>query len=250
MSLPDWLSRDRVAVLVALLAPLAVSAVLVPFRDSFANTDAALLLVLVVVAVAANGYRLAGILAAVSAGVWFDFFLTQPYERFTISNRADIETFVLLLVVGVGVTELAVWGRRQQALASRDAGYLAGIQAAAEVGATGGSSFALVEQVSAELIRTLALQKCHFEYGVAGLGEPARLRRDGQVVWKREIWDVDRNGLPAETAIELLVESGGRLCGRYMLTATPQVPVSLAQRRAAVMLADQVGAALGVSAPP
>jgi hypothetical protein len=246
MSLPDWLSRDRVAVLVALLA---VSAVLVPFRDSFANTDAALLLVLVVVAVAANGYRLAGILAAVSAGVWFDFFLTQPYERFTISNRADIETFVLLLVVGVGVTELAVWGRRQQALASRDAGYLAGIQAAAEVGATGGSSFALVEQVSAELIRTLGLQKCHFEYGVAGLGEPARLRRDGQVVWKREIWDVDRNGLPAETAIELLVESGGRLCGRYMLTATPQVPVSLAQRRAAVMLADQVGAALGVSAP-
>jgi hypothetical protein len=36
-------------VLIALLAPLAVSAVLVPFRGSFANTDAALLLVLVVV---------------------------------------------------------------------------------------------------------------------------------------------------------------------------------------------------------
>jgi hypothetical protein len=250
MTLPAWLTRDRAAVLIALLAPLAVPAVLVPFRDSFANTDAALLLVLVVVAVAANGYRLAGILAAVSAGVWFDFFLTEPYERFTINNRADVETFVLLLVVGVGVTELAVWGRRQQALASRDAGYLAGIQAAAEVGATGGSSFALVEQVSAELIRTLGLRKCRFEYGVAGLGAPARLQRDGQVIWKHALWDVEHKGLPVESDVELLVESGGRLCGRYMLTATPHLQVSLAQRRAAVMLADQVGAALGVSAAP
>jgi hypothetical protein len=57
-------------------------------------------------------------------------------------------------------------------------------------------------------------------------------------------------GLPVESDVELLVESGGRLCGRYMLTATPQVQVSLAQRRAAVMLADRVGAALGVSTRP
>jgi K+-sensing histidine kinase KdpD len=42
--------------------------------------------------------------------VWFDFFLTQPYERFTITRRTDIETTVLLLVIGVAVTEIAVWG--------------------------------------------------------------------------------------------------------------------------------------------
>jgi K+-sensing histidine kinase KdpD len=50
----------------------------VPFRASFPNTDAALALLLVVVAVAANGYRLAGYLAALAAAVWFDFFLTRP----------------------------------------------------------------------------------------------------------------------------------------------------------------------------
>jgi K+-sensing histidine kinase KdpD len=72
--------RDRVAVLAGLAAPLALAAVLVPFRGSFPNTDAALALILVVVAVAANGYRLAGILAAISAAVWFDFFLTRPYD--------------------------------------------------------------------------------------------------------------------------------------------------------------------------
>jgi K+-sensing histidine kinase KdpD len=39
----------------------------------------------------------------VSVAVWFDFFLTQPYERFTITRRTDIETTVLLLVIGVAV---------------------------------------------------------------------------------------------------------------------------------------------------
>ena len=78
-----YVNRDRLAVLAALAVPLALAAILIPFRTSFPNTDAALALILVVVAVAANGDRLAGVLAAVSAAVWFDFFLTQPYERFS-----------------------------------------------------------------------------------------------------------------------------------------------------------------------
>ena len=54
------LSRDRLAILAGLAAPLALAAVLIPFRASIPNTDAALALLLVVVAVAANGYRLQG----------------------------------------------------------------------------------------------------------------------------------------------------------------------------------------------
>ena len=77
-SMPDYLTRDRLAVLAALAAPAALAAILVPFRTSFPNTDAALAMLVVVVAVAASGYRLAGYLAAVSAAAWFDFFLTQP----------------------------------------------------------------------------------------------------------------------------------------------------------------------------
>jgi len=80
---------------------------------------------------------------------------------------------------------------------------------------------------------------------VAGLGNPPRLRRDGQVVWNRSVWDVERQGLPIDSDIELLVESGGHLRGRFMLTAAPEAHVSLAQRLVAVTLADQVGAALG-----
>jgi hypothetical protein len=47
-------------------------------------------------------------LAALSAAVWFGYVLTRPYERFIITRRADIEATVLLLVIGMAVTELAV----------------------------------------------------------------------------------------------------------------------------------------------
>ena len=181
--------RDLLAVVAGVAAPLALMAVLVPFRTSFPNTDAALALMLVVVAVAASGYRLAGILAAVSAAAWFDFFLTRPYERFTITRTADLETTVLILVIGVAVTELAVWGRRQHLAASRRAGYLEGINAAAEAVAAGGSPVALVDQVAGQLTRLLSLRSCRFEYGVAGLGQPARLQHDGQLMAGGQVWE-------------------------------------------------------------
>jgi K+-sensing histidine kinase KdpD len=244
-----FLVRDRLAVLAGLAAPLALAAILVPFRTSFPNTDAALALILVVVAVAANGDRLAGILAAVSAAVWFDFFLTKPYERFTITSRTDVETTVLLLVIGLAVTELAVWGRRQHATASRRAGYLDGINSAAQAVAEGGSPTALIEQITAQLTQLLSLRSCRFQYGVAGIGQPARLQHDGSVTVRNRAWDVDAEGFPGEADVELLVESGGLFQGRFLMTPAPGARPTLEQRLLAVAFADQVGAALATSRP-
>jgi len=241
--------RDSVAVLAGLAAPLALAAILVPFRGSFPNTDAALALILVVVAVAANGYRPAGYLAAVSAAVWFDFFLTRPYERFTITRRADIETTILLLVIGVAVTEIAVWGRRQHTAASRRAGYLDGIHAAAQAVASGGSPSALIDQVAGQLTRVLSLKSCRFQYGAAGLGQPARMAHDGSVTVAHRGWDLDTEGLPQGTDTELLVESGGVFQGRFLMTPSPGARPTLEQRLLAIALADQVGAALAASHP-
>jgi len=238
------MSRDSASVIAALAVPPALAGILVPFRASFPNTDAALALLLVVVAVAANGYRLAGIVAAISAAAWFDFFLTQPYERFAITRRTDIETTVLLLVIGVAVTEIAVFARRQYAAASRRAGYLEGINAAAGTAATGTSPAALIERVSAQLIELLSLRSCRFQDGVAGIGRPARLERDGRVTVAQQTRDVDHDGLPAGTDIELLVETGGRLQGRFLMTPGPGARPTPEQRLLAVAFADQVGAAL------
>jgi K+-sensing histidine kinase KdpD len=110
VNVPASLTSNRLLIPIALIVPFVVSAILAIFRADFAGTNAALLLVVVVVAVAAAGQRLAGVLCALSAGVWFDFFLTEPYNQFTINDRADVETTVLLLLVGVAVTELCAWG--------------------------------------------------------------------------------------------------------------------------------------------
>jgi K+-sensing histidine kinase KdpD len=230
----------------AVAAPLLLTLVLVPFRTRLPNTDAALVLILVVVAVAAIGYRLAGAVAALSAAVWFDFFLTRPYERFTITRAADIETTVLILVIGMAVTEIAVWGRRQHVAASRRAGYLEGINAAAEAVAVGGSPPALIDQVCVQLTRLLSLRSCRFEYGVAGLGRPARLQHDGQLV-AAGAGAVERDGLPADT--ELLVVNHGILQGRFLMSPEPGSSPTLEQRLVAVAFADQVGAALANSRP-
>jgi K+-sensing histidine kinase KdpD len=230
--------------LAAAVAPFLVAVAVVPFRDDVANTNVALVMVLVIVASAAMGSRAAGPVAAASAALWFDFFLTRPYQQLTITDQADVETTVLLLAVGLGVSELAAWGRRQQALASRETGYLNGIQAAAEAVASGRSSSELIDEVSRQLVHVLGLRSCRFEYGVAGLGRPPRLREDGRVEREHRLWDVERDGLPADGEIELLVESKGELQGRFMLTAGPDAHPSRAQRLVAVTLASQVGAAL------
>jgi hypothetical protein len=243
------LSSDQLAIAVGLAAPLALAAILVPFRTNFANTDVALAMILLVVAVAAAGNRMAGYVAAVSAAAWFDFFLTRPYETFAINRATDIETTILLLVIGVAVTEIAVWGRRQHAAASRRAGYLEGINDAARAVATGDSPGTLIDQIAGSLAQLLSLRSCQFQYGVAGIGRPARLEHDGEVVLNGQPFDLGSADLPAGTSLELLVESGGRLQGRFLMQPAPGVRPTREQLLVAAALADQAGAALAASYP-
>jgi Domain of unknown function (DUF4118) len=226
-----------------LVAPVVACLILVPFRNSVPNTSAALFLVLVVVGVASAGDRLAGILGAVSAGLAFDFFLTQPYQRFTIASATDVQTTLLLLGVGVAVTEIAYRGRRQQAMASARLGYLEGVEASAKIAAEGSSSpSALIDRVGHEIGQVMGSAECRFDYGM-GLGFP-RLESDGRVRWRNQVWDVDTIGLPVDKDTELIVESGGAFMGRFLLKAHQRTRPSQAERMVAAALAAQVGGAL------
>src|SRR5215471_11508786 len=98
---------SRVALIAAVVLPVGVAAALVPFRVHLDHAVIALALVAAVVAVAATGGRIPGLLAAVSAAGSFDFFHTRPYNSFSITQRADVESAILLLVVGLMVGELS-----------------------------------------------------------------------------------------------------------------------------------------------
>jgi len=242
-----YLTRDRAAIAAALIAPLAAAAILLPFRASWPNTNVALLLVVVVVAVAAMGNRIAGAVAAIGAAVWFDFFFTLPYERFTIRSSADVTTFVLLLVVGVAVSQLAAYARRLKVVAITDAGYLAQIHETASLSQTAKSPEDVVDHVREQLIGVLDLQECRFEYGVL-LGHPPRLEPDGTVMAGHGRWDVETVGLPGGE-IELRVFGNGQYYGRFMMRPKPGSRPSLQARLVAVTLAEQTGRALAAGAP-
>jgi hypothetical protein len=243
VSAPRW---ERAVTGAAVLAPLAASAALVPFRRSFPNTDDALVLVVVTVAVAAYGQRLAGWLAAASGAIWFDFFLTAPYEHFTIDRRADIETTMLLLIVGAAVTELAVRGRQHRLRAETEARYLAAIGSTSVPAATGGSVPEITREAAARLNELLGLRSSHFESSSFG-GLP-RLERDGRVRARDSYLDVDVSGWPS-TSVELLVQANGRAYGRFVLDPTPGVSISVEARQVASILAGQVAAAISEHAP-
>lgn len=236
------LGRDRAALLAGLLAPLAVAAGMTPWRTTIPNTDAALILVVVVVAIAANGHRAAGVLAAASTAAWFDFFLTVPYDRFTITRRTDLETTVLLLAVGVAVTEIAVRARRHHARSDTEAAYVGAVHTTAELIASGRPAPEVTEHVISCVQAVLGLRSCRYQDHTF-LGHPPRLEADGHLTWNGARWAIDRHGLPSGE-IELLVRQDGRGIGRLMLTAEPGTAPSLQARRVAVTLADQLGASL------
>ncbi|MDT0469376.1 DUF4118 domain-containing protein [Streptomyces gibsoniae] len=243
-----WPVRDRLVLAAGLAAPFLVALALVPLRGRLSHTDAALVLVVVVVAVAALGNRVAGVLAALSAAAWFDFFLTRPYETFAITTSTDIGTAVLLTAVGLIVSQLAARARRLEVMTVTDAGHLARIHATAGLVQSVRSADTVVDHVRGELTQLLGLRACRFEYGTL-LGQPPRLRPDGTLVVGRRRWDADAVRRP-EGEIELRAYGNGHYLGRFMLTPGPGPVPPLQARLVAVTLADQTGAALDTAGPP
>jgi Domain of unknown function (DUF4118) len=237
-----WLASGWAKALIAVVAPLVAALILIPFRDHLANAAAALVLVAVVVAVASLGSRLAGYLAAVSATIWFDFFLTQPYERLAITHRHDIETAVGLLVVGIAVTEIAVRSRQHREEATVAIDYVTKIYDVSALAAGSSNPGQVVEKVRSELVALLNLRDCRFEE-VPPAGRGPQLDASGEVVNAGLRWPVDDVGLPGP-ALEVAVRHGGRSYGRFVMTPTPGDPVDHQSLRVAVLLCNEIGSVM------
>jgi K+-sensing histidine kinase KdpD len=243
MDIDQLISQRRPWVIGAAAAvPLALCAAIGTAPDSVPDASAAVALVVVIVAASATGIRAAGVCAAVSSAVWFDFFLTQPYRSLAIDSAEDVEVALLLLVVGFAVTELALWGQRQRADLGRQRGYLDGVMATAESVAQDAGASTVTGAVADRIREVLDLDRCEF---VASGTVPAGplLERDGTVTRGGTSLDIDRGGLPIDSVIVLPVRNGTAARGYFQLTAASHVArPTRDQRRVAVLLADQVAA--------
>jgi K+-sensing histidine kinase KdpD len=234
--------RGSITLVAAALLPLGLAGVLVPFRATFVDPASALLFVAVILAIAVVGNRAAGIVASISSTLWFDLFLTRPYERLAISHRPEIETAVSLFAVGVVVTELAARNRRHRTAATAEADYVGLLYRFSELVASGAPAEDILDRTEHELIDLLELRACRYERGTASRLRPS-LEHDAQVFLGANLWAVEDMGLPGPE-IELLVNGRGDVLGRFVLTPTPGRPIAFQRRVVAVALADQVGAAL------
>jgi hypothetical protein len=225
----------------AVTAPLAVAAALIPFRTSFTNAGAALILVAVIVAVSVGGNRFTGFVGSVFAALWFDYFLTRPYEQLTISHRPDIETTICLLVVGLTVSELAARSRHHLRASSEESRYVAMVRELTDVAQTA-TGDALIARAEPMLIELLRVRDCRFD--VRPSDPPlARIVASGDVVHVGLQWPVDEMGIPGPEA-EIVTRWRGRTLGRFVVTPTPGEPVAQERRAVAALLATVVAAGL------
>ncbi|WP_369371333.1 DUF4118 domain-containing protein [Promicromonospora sp. Populi] len=233
-----WRPSVRVA---AVLAPLLACAILSTVRDAVTAATSVLVLVVLVVAAAATGDRLAALLAAFSAGAWFDFFLTEPYLTFTIDDADDIEATVLLVVISLVVTEIALWGYRQQRRAARHSGYLAGVLGAASAAADGLPREQVLDLVARQITDALGADDCRYVVGPVRDARNAILDQDGVLNRNGRAVDVDRVGLPTDEYVAVLVRRGPEVIGHFVVNATSGTAFpTREQRLIAVLLADQV----------
>ncbi len=238
---------------VAVLAPIAVAALLVPLRDELVSTNLALILVLTVVVAAVVGGRGPGVVAAVVATIAYDFFLTRPYLSFTIDSADDIETTFILLVIGLVVGQLAVVARRRRSAAERGSEEVARLHQVANLVAGGAPIDEIVERVTAELTQMLDLRECVFQeppYPDAAFGiELPQVERNGAISGVTTHRYVGGGFAIPEAGAVLPVQGRGRQVGRFMLEPGDPHGSTVEELVVAVALADQLGAAIAAGAP-
>jgi hypothetical protein len=241
-------AQRAIGLALAALGSIGIAIALVPLRDSIDNANLGLILVLVVVVSAIVGGWAAGALAAVTATLAFDFFLTRPYLSMRIDSADDIETVVILLGVGLLVGEVAARGRRARELEERTARAIARVHHVARVVSSGAPLGETITVARHELVALLCLQDCFvefppFRWSMPALGPGGTIEGEDEHQWAPGGFVLSPDG------IEAPVVANGRQVARFVLIGRPAHPVTFEERIVAVAIAAQVGGAIGMADP-
>lgn len=229
-----------VLAVVGIALPIAVAAALIPLRDTIAGSNATLILVLPVVAVAIVADRVAATGAAVAAALAYDVFLTEPYYSITIDAADDAEAALVLGIIGIVVGTFVAREVEARSRSSRRGHEVATLAAASQALASGDPQ-RLVDTCTRELKDLLQLQSCEWAEGFRGTIGHVMARNGVISGWQGP-------GMPSGY-VEISVAHRGTEFGRLILRAHDPVPISVEERRTAVAVADILAAGLAMSAP-
>jgi K+-sensing histidine kinase KdpD len=240
MALSDWLTRHRPVVWVAAVffGP-AVAALLTSARPQLHENHVTLVLVLAVALVSATGLRPAGLVAAITTALAYDYFWTEPYYSFRIFDTQDILTVLLLVLVGGAIEQLSWWAGGQHAVAARRLHYLNALRHAAEP-TPPETQAATLEAILDTMITVLDADSCDL---VVDDRLPATvLHGDGSVTRTGQIIDVDTDGLPTDDIIAIPVPRPHDRSAYFAVTAATHVARPRAEQRQVAALLAHVAA--------
>ena len=156
-----------------------------------------------------------GAVAAFFAALSFDLFFTRPYYSLRIDRAEEIETAVLMLIVGVAIGEIVTRSKRDRFAAHVSRSNLERVSRITELAAGGEPPGRLIRVARRELLDLLDLNDCEFErppffdalprLSHSGLTIPPTLGADAKTATDRS------------TRIELPIWAEGLEIGRFVL---------------------------------
>ena len=175
-----------------------------------------------------------------AVALFYDLLFTVPYGSFKIERGDDIDTTVLMAIIGLIAGELVERARRSEAAAIARRRDLERIHRRAELAAGGERPGRLIEQSAEELTELLDLKVCRYIPKPPPEALPV-FTHDAIRVPS----DVDPDAPRA--AVALPVRAHGQDLGHFLLvfpTESFGLGVAVDTKHAAVALADQLGLAL------
>jgi len=183
--------------------------------------------------------RAAVVGATVSAALAFTYFDTQPYDKFTIVKQSDIATAVSLVIVGLLTGEVALRMARARRNAESVTALLGRVRDSAALLAQGEELAVFIDEVAGELVAMIGAETCEFS------AEPLSA---GMSV-------VDRSGNlhplleTPHSQFALPVWTLGEIVGHFLVCVSSPADLSAQRLQIAMILADNVGAALAAQGP-
>jgi K+-sensing histidine kinase KdpD len=160
----------------AFLASLVVGVALVPFRGSIGLENVAIVYLAVVALASAVGGRAAGLVAALSAALSYNWFFTTPYYTLRIDSVSQVVTVVLLFAAGLLASLGGRANRRAGVRVREDEDAIRALHAISQAAAAGDSPDRVAAEQLLALVDARAVQVVRDEEGsdqvVAAAGEP------------------------------------------------------------------------------